>query len=78
MQWFEDKLVSVEALENQLRKLHTNVEAMVTYRKELANLTNGVARSAALLSSCEDHSSLSRALSQLADTEERVVLFIFP
>lgn len=56
----------------QLKKLHTNVEAMVSYRRELANLTNGVARSAALLSACEDHNSLSRALSQLADTEEKV------
>jgi len=70
--WFEDKLAQVEALETQLRKLHTNVEALVGYRKELANLTNGVARSAAMLSSCEDHNSLSRALSQLADTEEKV------
>lgn len=70
--WFEDKLAEVELLETQLRKLHTNVEALVGYRKELANLTNGVARSAAMLSSCEDHNSLSRALSQLADTEEKV------
>ncbi|XP_017776336.1 PREDICTED: sorting nexin-2-like [Nicrophorus vespilloides] len=70
--WFENKLVHVEGLENQLRKLHYNVEAMVSYRKELANLTNGVSRSAAMLSVCEDHNLLSRALSQLADTEEKV------
>lgn len=70
--WFEEKLGHVEALDAQLRKLHSNVEAMVTYRKELANLTNGVSRSAAMLSACEDHNSLSRALSQLADTEEKV------
>ncbi|CAG9839421.1 unnamed protein product [Diabrotica balteata] len=70
--WFEEKLNHVEALEMQLRKLHASVEAMVSYRKELANLTNGVSRSAAMLSACEDHNSLSRALSQLADTEEKV------
>lgn len=70
--WFEDKLAHIDALEVQLRKLHTNVEAMVSYRRELAHLTNGVSRSAALLSACEDHNSLSRALSQLADTEEKV------
>ncbi|XP_018332545.1 sorting nexin-2 [Agrilus planipennis] len=70
--WFENKLAHVESLESQLRKLHNSVEALVTYRKELANLTNGVARSAAMLSACEDHNSLSRALSQLADTEEKV------
>lgn len=65
-------MVHIEALETQLRKLHANVEALVTYRKELANLTNGVARSAAMLSASEDHNTLSRALSQLADTEEKV------
>ncbi|CAG9821478.1 unnamed protein product [Phaedon cochleariae] len=70
--WFEEKLLHVESLETQLRKLHGSVEAMVAYRKELAHLTNGVARSAAQLSACEDHNSLSRALSQLADTEEKV------
>ncbi|KAG5894964.1 hypothetical protein JTB14_023312 [Gonioctena quinquepunctata] len=70
--WFEEKLTHVEALETQLRKLHASVEAMVSYRKELAHLTNGVSRSAAMLSACEDHNSLSRALSQLADTEEKV------
>ncbi|XP_023019726.1 LOW QUALITY PROTEIN: sorting nexin-2 [Leptinotarsa decemlineata] len=70
--WFEEKLNHVEALETQLRKLHASVEAMVSYRKELANLTNGVSRSAAMLSACEDHNSLSRALSQLAETEEKV------
>ncbi|CAG9766117.1 unnamed protein product [Ceutorhynchus assimilis] len=70
--WFEERLTHIEGLENQLRKLHTNVEAMVTYRKELAILTNGVSKSAALLSACEDHNSLSRALTHLADTEEKV------
>ncbi|KRT81098.1 hypothetical protein AMK59_6203, partial [Oryctes borbonicus] len=70
--WFEEKLVHIETLETHLRKLHTNIEAMVAYRKELAHLTNGVARSAAMLSACEDHNSLSRALSQLADTEEKI------
>ncbi|CAG9857924.1 unnamed protein product [Phyllotreta striolata] len=70
--WFEEKLGHVESLEAQLRKLHASVEAMVSYRKELAHLTNGVSRSAAMLSACEDHNTLSRALSQLADTEEKV------
>ncbi|KAJ3647957.1 hypothetical protein Zmor_019799 [Zophobas morio] len=70
--WFEDRLTHIEALETQLRKLHANVEAMVSYRKELSHLTNGVSRSAAMLSACEDHNSLSMALSHLADTEEKV------
>lgn len=44
------------------------------HRKELSSLTGGVAKSAAILSTCEEHTSLSRALSQLADTEEKVEL----
>ncbi|XP_050306039.1 sorting nexin-2-like [Anthonomus grandis grandis] len=70
--WFEEKLAHIDGLETQLRKLHGNVEAMVTYRRELANLTNGVSSSAAMLSCCEDHSTLSRALTKLAETEEKV------
>lgn len=47
---------------------------MVLHRKELSNLTGAVAKSAAILSTCEEHTGLSRALSQLADTEEKVEL----
>jgi sorting nexin-1/2 len=44
----------------------------VGHRKELSALTGGVAKSAAMLSTCEEHTGLSRALSQLADVEEKV------
>lgn len=44
----------------------------MTTRKELANLTGLVAKSAAMLSTCEEHTGLSRALSSLADTEEKI------
>lgn len=71
-QWFEEKIQHVESLDTQLRKLHASVEALVINRRELGNLTAGVSKSAAMLSSCEDHNSLSRVLSQLADTEEKV------
>lgn len=47
---------------------------MVTHRRELSCLTGAVAKSAAILSTCEEHTGLSRALSQLADTEEKVEL----
>lgn len=70
--WFEEKIQNVECLDVQLRKLHASVETLVTNRRELANLTAGVSKSAAMLSSCEEHNSLSRVLNQLADTEERV------
>lgn len=70
--WFEEKQNQVEALDSQLRKLHSSVEALVQYRKELAFNTGQFARSAAMLGNAEEHTSLSRALSQLAEIEEKV------
>ncbi|CAG0891709.1 unnamed protein product [Darwinula stevensoni] len=70
--WFEDKVLQIESLDSQLRKLHTSVEALAQYRKELASNTSIFSRSAALLSNCEEHSSLARALSQLSELEEKM------
>lgn len=57
-----------------MQKLHGAIKALVLHRKELSCLTGGVAKSAAILSTCEEHAGLSRALSQLADVEEKVEL----
>lgn len=57
-----------------MQKLHGAIKALVLHRKELSTLTGGVAKSAAILSTCEEHTGLSRALSQLADVEEKVEL----
>lgn len=70
--WFGDKIAEVEALDNNMQKLHSAIKALVTHRTELASLTGGVAKSAAMLSTCEEHVGLSKALSQLADVEEKV------
>jgi len=70
--WFEEKVGQVESLDAQLRKLLLSVESLVLGRKDLAALTSSFAKSAAMLSNCEEHSSLSRALAQLADVEEKV------
>ncbi|KDR15997.1 sorting nexin-2-like isoform X2 [Zootermopsis nevadensis] len=70
--WFEEKTQQIENLDTQLRKLHANVETLVLHRKDLAVLTSAFAKSAAMLSNCEEHTSLSRALSQLAEVEEKV------
>ena len=37
-QWFEEKQQQVEALDVQLRKLHSSIEALVTYRKGDGNV----------------------------------------
>ena len=72
LQWFEEKAQQIDNLDIQLRKLHASVESLVMHRRELAELTSSFAKSAALLSSCEQHDALSRALSQLAYVEDKV------
>lgn len=73
-QWFQDKINEVEVLDNHMQKLHAALKSLVMHRRELSSLTGGVAKSAAILSTCEEHTGLSRALSQLADVEEKVEL----
>ncbi|TNM90057.1 sorting nexin-2 isoform X1 [Takifugu flavidus] len=70
--WFEEKQQHFENLDNQLRKLHASVESLVCHRKELSVNTAQFAKSAAMLGNSEDHTALSRALSQLAEVEEKI------
>ncbi|XP_029643599.1 sorting nexin-2 isoform X7 [Octopus sinensis] len=73
-EWFEEKQQQVEALDTQLQKLHRSVENLVQQRRELCLSTGQFAKSAAMLGNAEEHTALSRALSQLAETEEKVEL----
>ena len=68
--WFEEKQQQFENLDQQLRKRHGSVEALVCHRKELSSNTTAFAKSAAMLGNSEDHTALSRALSQLAEVEK--------
>ncbi|XP_048099811.1 sorting nexin-2 isoform X1 [Alosa alosa] len=70
--WFEEKQQQFENLDAQLRKLHASVESLVVHRKELSFNTASFAKSAAMLGNSEDHTALSRALSQLAEVEEKI------
>ncbi|XP_054721066.1 sorting nexin-2-like isoform X2 [Uloborus diversus] len=70
--WFEEKQHQIENLDQQLRKLHASIESLVVHRKELAANTGAFAKSAAMLGNCEEHTALSRALSQLAEVEEKI------
>lgn len=71
-QWFEEKTQQIDNLDQQLKKLHTSVENMVNHRRELSNATAIFAKSAAMLGNAEEHTALSRAISQLAETEEEI------
>ncbi|XP_055918762.1 sorting nexin-2 [Eupeodes corollae] len=70
--WFDKKIADVENLDLLLQKLHATLKDLVSSRKELAASTELVAKSAAMLSTCEEHTDLSRALSSLADVEEKI------
>ncbi|XP_065216585.1 sorting nexin-2 [Planococcus citri] len=70
--WFEEKSTLLDNIDLQLRKLHGCVEMLVFNRKDLAVSTSQFAKAAAMLSNCEEHTGLSRALSQLADVEEKI------
>merc|ERR1712088_472236 len=67
-----EETVTIENLDNQLRKLHVATEAMVEYRKTLSGHTYSLSKSLAMLGSAEDNSKLSAALAQLAEVEEKV------
>ncbi|XP_008335272.1 sorting nexin-1 isoform X1 [Cynoglossus semilaevis] len=70
--WFEDKFQEVENEEQQLRKLHIVVDSLVNHRKELCGNTAVFAKSMAMLGNSEDNTALSRALSQLAEVEDKL------
>lgn len=70
--WFEEKLQEVESADQQFRKMHALVESLVIHRKELSLNTASFAKSAAMLGSAEDNTALSRALSQLAEVEDKM------
>ncbi|XP_074650691.1 sorting nexin-2-like [Tubulanus polymorphus] len=71
-QWFEEKHQQIENLDQQLKKLHSSVEALVNHRKDLGMCTASFAKSCAMLANSEEHTALSRALSQLAEVEEKI------
>ncbi|XP_076589113.1 sorting nexin-1a [Chaetodon auriga] len=70
--WFEEKLQEVESADQQFRKLHALIESLVVHRKELSINTASFAKSTAMLGSAEDNTALSRALSQLAEVEDKM------
>nr|XP_057925467.1 sorting nexin-1-like isoform X2 [Doryrhamphus excisus] len=70
--WFEDKFQEVENEEQQLKKLHAVVDSLVNHRKELCGNTAVFAKSMAMLGNSEDNTALSRALSQLAEVEDKM------
>uniref|UniRef100_A0A8C9TGP5 Sorting nexin-1 n=1 Tax=Scleropages formosus TaxID=113540 RepID=A0A8C9TGP5_SCLFO len=68
--WFEEKLQEVELEEQQLRKLHIVVDTCCD--DVVWPMGCVFAKSVAMLGSSEDNTALSRALSQLAEVEDKM------
>lgn len=73
-QWFNEKITEIEVIDVHLQKLYAATKSLYLNRKELAAYTGNVAKSTAVLSACEEHTGLSRSLSQLANIEEKIEL----
>jgi len=71
-QWFEEKTVMIDRLDDQLRKLLFATENLVFYRKVLTGQTYSVAKSLQALGSTEENDKLSTALDKLADVVIKV------
>jgi len=70
--WYEDKQTRIDELDTQVRKLQSASDVLVSLRREVAINTAAFSKSISLLSSSEEHSGLSRALTQLAELEEKI------
>lgn len=51
--WFEEKQHQIENLDQQLKKLHTSIDALIHHRKELTSTTGQFSKSIAMLGNCE-------------------------
>ncbi|KRY28975.1 Sorting nexin-2, partial [Trichinella spiralis] len=70
--WFNEKQYEIEQLDDELRKLNHKTEQLVNMRKEYAHSTESFCKSLSMLTACEENTSLSRALSSLCETMEKI------
>lgn len=71
-EWYADKAQEIDALEGQLKKLHTALETLVKRRKDLSGHTTLFAESFGALADAEEIESLQKAMHQMADVEVKV------
>lgn len=70
--WFEEKTRQVDNLHQQFSKLHSTIELLYGWRKNLASASNDFSKSTAILANSEEQLNLSRALSQLGEIYEKI------
>uniref|UniRef100_A0A158R3R3 PX domain-containing protein n=1 Tax=Syphacia muris TaxID=451379 RepID=A0A158R3R3_9BILA len=70
--WFENAQQQMEDMEQTLTKLLRAVEMIGSNRHELASGTELFSKALSMLASCEENTGLSRVLSHLTETQEKV------
>ena len=71
--WFEERQQEYEALDNHVRKLHGDIEFMISTRKDLCSFTRILLKNiAALRKKVEENGPVARALSRLSETLEHM------
>lgn len=71
-QWFEDKTRQIDNLHQQFTKLHSTIEILYGWRRDLSMSTKELSKSTAILANSEEQLNLSRALSQLGEIYEKI------
>lgn len=71
-QWFEEKTRQIDNLYVQFKKMHTTIEMLCGWRRDLTATTKEFSKSSAILANSEEQLNLSRALSQLGEIYEKI------
>ncbi|TKR93776.1 hypothetical protein L596_008173 [Steinernema carpocapsae] len=72
--WFEQAQTETEEFEELMTRMLAIVDGLVQQRRELSVNHDALSKSMSLLASCEENTSLARALSHLTETHENIAL----
>ncbi|XP_067932075.1 sorting nexin-2-like isoform X2 [Watersipora subatra] len=71
-QWFEEKILQIENMEIQIKKLHESSEMLVIRRHVSAQNATLLAKALASVAGCDEHTNLSQVMAKLAQLEENL------
>ncbi|KAK0425467.1 hypothetical protein QR680_009218 [Steinernema hermaphroditum] len=72
--WFEQAQQETDEFEELLGRLISVLDGLVAQRRDLSHGHESLSKSMSMLASCEENTSLARALSHLTETHENVAL----
>jgi len=71
-QWFEEKTRRIDNLHIHFTKMHTSIDILYSWRRDLTLTTKEFSKGTAILANSEEQLNLSRALSQLGEIYEKI------